>query len=149
MVSVVHEIYRMDSQDIAGPIFYPLIVTSSVFQHNQCCRGGGQARSAIGATACTDYPWQSDQIYTFQQISPVFFYHIFVHTERGVMVPPNLHKCTLVAPSSMRDDLHRYLLPLLLQLFRILNVYLNSVFEEFVIFIFGQVNPYRINDTLC
>jgi hypothetical protein len=24
----------------------------------------------------------------------------------GVLVPPNLHKLTLVAPPSMRDDLH-------------------------------------------
>jgi hypothetical protein len=44
------------------------------------------------------------------------------------MVPPNLHKLTLVAPPSMRDDLHSYLLPLLLQLFRILNACLNSVY---------------------
>jgi hypothetical protein len=39
----------------------------------------------------------------------------------------------------MRDDLHNYLLPLLLQLFRIFNVCLNRVFEEFFLFIFGQV----------
>jgi hypothetical protein len=58
------------------------------------------------------------------------------------MVPPNLHKLTLVAPPSMRDDLHSYLLPLLLQLFQILNVCLNRVFEEFVLFIFGQVIKY-------
>jgi hypothetical protein len=35
----------------------------------------------------------------------------------------------------MRDDLHSYLLPLLLQLFRIFNVCLNRVFEEFFLFI--------------
>jgi hypothetical protein len=59
--------------------------------------------------------------------------------KRGAMVPPNLHKLTLVAPPSMRDDLHSYLLPLLLQLFRILNACFNRVFEEFVLFIFSQV----------
>jgi hypothetical protein len=68
-----------------------------------------------------------------------FFCQIFVFMEGGVLVPPNLHKLTLIAPSSMRDDLHSYLLPLLLQLFWILNVCLNRVFEEFIIFIFGQV----------
>jgi hypothetical protein len=56
-----------------------------------------------------------------------------------VLVPPNLHKLTLLGPPSMRNDLHSYLLPLLLQLFWILNVCLNRVFEEFVLFIFGQV----------
>jgi hypothetical protein len=75
----------------------------------------------------------------FNKSRSVFFCHIFVLTERGVLVPPNLHKLTLVAPLSMRDDLHSYLLPLLLQLFQILNVCLNRVFEEFIIFIFGQV----------
>jgi hypothetical protein len=59
--------------------------------------------------------------------------------ERGVLVPPNLHKLTLVAPLGMREDLHSYLLPLSLQLFQILNVCLNRVFEEFVLFIFSQV----------
>jgi hypothetical protein len=59
--------------------------------------------------------------------------------ERGVLVPPNLHKLTLVAPLSMRDDLYSYLLPILLQLFRMLNVCLNGVFEEFILFVFGQV----------
>jgi hypothetical protein len=75
----------------------------------------------------------------FNKSRPVFFCHIFVLTERGVLVPPNLHKLTLVAPLSMRDDLHSYLLPILLQFFRILNICLNRVFEEFVLFIFGQV----------
>jgi hypothetical protein len=55
------------------------------------------------------------------------------------LVPSNLHKLTLVAPPSMRDDLHSKLLPLLLQLFRILNVYLNRIFEEFILLIFGQL----------
>jgi hypothetical protein len=75
----------------------------------------------------------------FNKSCPAFFCHIFACTERGVLVPPNLHKLTLVAPPSMRDDLHSYLLPLLLQLFWILNICLNRVFKEFVIFIFGQV----------
>jgi hypothetical protein len=55
------------------------------------------------------------------------------------LVPPNLHKLTLVALPSMRDDLHSYFLPFLLQLFQILNICLNRVFEELVLFIFGQV----------
>jgi hypothetical protein len=75
----------------------------------------------------------------FNKSRPVFFCHIFVLIERGVLVPPNLHKPTLVAPPSMRDDLHSYLLPLLLQLFWILNICLNRVFKEFILFIFGEV----------
>jgi hypothetical protein len=75
----------------------------------------------------------------FNKSHPVFCCHIFLLTERGVLVLPNLHNLTLLALPSMRDDLHSYLLPLLLQLFRILNVCLNRVFEEFILFIFGQV----------
>jgi hypothetical protein len=75
----------------------------------------------------------------FNKSRLVFFFQIFVLTEGSVLVPPNLHKLTLVPPPSMRDNLHSYLLPLLLQLFRILNICLNKVFEEFVIFIFGQL----------
>jgi hypothetical protein len=59
--------------------------------------------------------------------------------EGALIFPPKLHKLTLLAPPSMRDYLHSYLLPLLLQLFQILNVCLNKVFEEFVLFIFGQL----------
>jgi hypothetical protein len=69
----------------------------------------------------------------FNKSRLVFFFHIFVLIEGGVPVPPNLYKLTLVAPPSMRDDLHSYLLPLLLQLFQILNVYLNRVFEESIL----------------
>jgi hypothetical protein len=71
--------------------------------------------------------------------NPVFFSQLFVRTKGFLLFPPKLHKFTLVAPPSMRDDLHSYLLPLLLQLFRILNVCLNRVFEEFILFIFSQV----------
>jgi hypothetical protein len=85
----------------------------------------------ITATACTDYWRQSALIRTFQLI--------FVLIEGGILVLPNLYKLTLVAPPSMRDDLHRYLLPLLLLLFQILNVCLNRVFEEFILFIFSQL----------
>jgi hypothetical protein len=56
-----------------------------------------------------------------------------------VLVPPDLHKLTLVAHPSMTDDLHSYLIPLLLKLFQILNACLNRVFEEFVHFIFHQL----------
>jgi hypothetical protein len=75
----------------------------------------------------------------FNKSHPVFFCHIFVRTKTGVMVPPNLHKVTLVAPPSMRDDLHNFLRPLLLQLLWIFNICLNRVFEQFVLFIFNQV----------
>jgi hypothetical protein len=90
----------MDSQDLAGPIFHPLVATSYVFWHNQCCRGGVQAHSMIEAIACTDCSQQSALI-------PLLL------KEGGVLVPPNLHKITLVGPPSIRDDLHSYLLPLL------------------------------------
>jgi hypothetical protein len=69
----------------------------------------------------------------------VFFSQPFVYTEGAPFFPPKFHKPTIVAASSMRDDLHSYLLPLLLQLFWILNVCLNGVFEELVHCIFGQV----------
>jgi hypothetical protein len=42
----------------------------------------------------------------FNKSRPVFFGQIFVCSEGVVLVPPNLHKLTLVAPPSMRDDLH-------------------------------------------
>jgi hypothetical protein len=70
---------------------------------------------------------------------PVFISQLFVHTEGVLLVPPKLHKPNLVDPPGMKDDLHSYLLPHLLQLFQILNVCLNRVFEEFILFIFGQV----------
>jgi hypothetical protein len=69
----------------------------------------------------------------------ICFSQQFVRTKGIHFVPPKLHKPTLVGPPSMRDDLHNYLLSLLLQLFRILNICLNRVFEEYVLFIFGQV----------
>jgi hypothetical protein len=69
----------------------------------------------------------------------VFFSQLFVRSEGALLFHPRLHKPTLVGPPSMRADLYIYLLPLLLQLFWILNVGLNRVFEEFVLFIFGQV----------
>jgi hypothetical protein len=110
----------------------------------------------------------------FNKFHPILFCQIFVLTEGGVLVPlnlhkltlvappsmrddlqcyllslplqlfqilvlPNLHKLTLVAPLSMRDDLQCYLLSLPLQLFQILNICLNRVFEEFILFTFGQV----------
>jgi hypothetical protein len=54
------------------------------------------------------------QFTLFNKPHPIFFFQIFVLTEGVVLVPPNLHKLTFVAPASMRDDLHSYLLPLLL-----------------------------------
>jgi hypothetical protein len=86
----------------------------------------------------------------FNKSRTILFYQIFVLIKGGVLVPPDLHKLTLVGPTSMRDDLYSYLLPLLLQLFRILNVCLNRVFEEFILYIFYySSNPYRVGDTLC
>jgi hypothetical protein len=75
----------------------------------------------------------------FNKSRPIVFCQIFVLMEGGVLVPPNLHNLIFVAPPSMRDDLHSYLLPLLLQLFRILNVCLNRVFKKFILFIFSQL----------
>jgi hypothetical protein len=69
---------------------------------------------------------------------PVFS-QIFVHIEGVRLVPPTLHKPALVGPQSIRDDLHSYLLTLLLQLFQIFNVCLNRIFKEFILFISGQV----------
>jgi hypothetical protein len=89
----------------------------------------------------------------FKKSRRVFFCHIFVLTKGGVLVPPNLNKLTLVAPTSMRDGLYSFLLLLLLQLFRILDVCLNRVFEEIVLFIFlsshripiGLMTPFARN----
>jgi hypothetical protein len=64
MVPAIHENYHMDSKDLTGPIFHPLVATSSVFWHNRCCRGGGQSHSMIEATACTHYSQQNSP--TFQ-----------------------------------------------------------------------------------
>jgi hypothetical protein len=75
----------------------------------------------------------------FNKSHPVFFSQFFVRTEGALLFPPKLHKLTLVAPPSMGDDICSYLLLILLWLFWILNVYLNRVFEEFILFIFGQL----------
>jgi hypothetical protein len=64
MVPIIHKIYHMDCHDIGGPICHPPIATASVFQHNRCCRGGGQARSMIGATACIEHSQQSPMVRT-------------------------------------------------------------------------------------
>jgi hypothetical protein len=69
MVLAVYRICCTDSQDHAGPIFHSLVATSSVFWHNWCCRGGGQAHSTIEATACTDFPRKCSLIHTFQEMS--------------------------------------------------------------------------------
>jgi hypothetical protein len=69
---------------------------------------------------------------------PVFS-QLFVCTEGVHFVPSMLHEPSLVGPPSMRDAIHSYLLPLLLQLFRIFSICLNRVFKEFILFIFGQV----------
>jgi hypothetical protein len=66
MVPAVHKTCHMNSQDLAGPIFHPLVVTSFVFQHNKCCQGGGQAHSVIRDTVCTHCSRQSSMIHTSQ-----------------------------------------------------------------------------------
>jgi hypothetical protein len=106
MVPAVHENYHMDSEDLVGPIFHPLVATSFVFRHNRCCRGGGQAHSMIETTSCTHCSRQSSLIRTCQQISPSLLWTNLCMYEGGVLVPPNLHKPTLIAPPSMRDDFH-------------------------------------------
>jgi hypothetical protein len=114
MVPVVHRICHMDSQGLAGLIFHPLVATSSIFRHNWCCQGGGQAHSAIEVTTCTNYSLQSSPIHTVQQISFNLLLLNLCTYGRGFLIPPNLHKLTLLAPLSMRDNLHSYHLPLLL-----------------------------------
>jgi hypothetical protein len=54
MMSVIHDICHIDSQDLARPIFHLHVVTSSVFGINSVADVGGQTHSVIGATACTD-----------------------------------------------------------------------------------------------
>jgi hypothetical protein len=68
MVLAVHRICHMDYQDLAGAMFHLPIATTSIFRHNRCYRGGGQACSAIEATSCTNCLWQSSSIHTLQQI---------------------------------------------------------------------------------
>jgi hypothetical protein len=87
MVPAVQGIFHMDSQDLAGPIFHPHVATSSIFRYNWCCRGGGQAHTVIGATACTDIPRQSSPIQTFQQISPILYLTNLCTYERGCPCP--------------------------------------------------------------
>jgi hypothetical protein len=70
MVSSIHGISHMDSQDLAGLVCHPPAVIASVFWHNQCYQAGGQVRSVIGATTCIDCLWQSFLIRTLQQIFP-------------------------------------------------------------------------------
>jgi hypothetical protein len=139
MVPAVHGIYRMDSQDLAGPIFHPFVVTSSIFGIT------GVAEMVVNLILRSE-PLHVLTVHgkvlrfaLFNKSRLVVFSQLFVLTEGVVLFPLNLYKFTLIDPPSMRDDLHSYLLPLLLQLFRILNVCLNRVFEEFVLFIFGQL----------
>jgi hypothetical protein len=86
MIPTVHENCHMDSEDLIGPIFHPLVTTSFVFWHNRCYRGGGQADSVIGATACTHCSWQSSLIRTFQQILKV---HLGPHVSFGGLMTNN------------------------------------------------------------
>jgi hypothetical protein len=94
---------------------------------------------------------QSEPLHVlFNKSRPVFFCHIFVLMERGVLVPPNLDKLTLVAPPSMRDDLYSYLLPFCFNS----SAYWMYIWKEFsksssISFLVKSSNPYRINDTLC
>jgi hypothetical protein len=117
MVPSIHIICHMDSKDLAGLIFHPLIATSFVF----CITGVAEV---VAKLILQSEPLHVKTIrgnvlrFTlFNKSRPVFFFQIFVVTEGDVLFLLNLHKLTLVAPPSMRDDLHSYLLPLLLHLF--------------------------------
>jgi hypothetical protein len=139
MVPSIHIICHMDSKDLAGLIFHPLIATSFVF----CITGVAEV---VAKLVLQSEPLHVKTIRSnvlrftlFNKSRPVFFFQIFVVTEGYVLFLLNLHKLTLVAPPSMRDDLHSYLLPLLLHLFRIWNECLNRVFEDFALFILGQL----------
>jgi hypothetical protein len=114
MVSIIHEIGHMDSQDLAGQSFI-LLLPLSLFS---------------GITSVTEVVvklvLQSEPLHVltvrgkvlrftlFNKSRPVFFSQLFILTEGALIFPPKLHKLTLVAPLSMRDDLHSYYLPLLL-----------------------------------
>jgi hypothetical protein len=55
----------------------------------------------------------------------VFLCHVFELVEGVLIIPQTSHKLALLGPLGMKDDLHSYLLPLVLQLFRIFNIGLN------------------------
>jgi hypothetical protein len=128
MVLAIHKICRMDSQDLARPIFHPFVTTFSIFSIT------GVAEVVVKLVLWSEplhvltlrgkVLWFA----LFNKSRPFFFCHIFILLERGVLASSNLHKLTLVAPPSMRDDLHSYFLSLLLHLFWIWNVCLNRVF---------------------
>jgi hypothetical protein len=139
MVPAIHGIYHMDSQDLAGSIFHPLVATSSIF-------GITTVAEMVVNLILRSEPLHVLIVYIkvlrfelFNKSRLVVFSQLFVLTEGAVFFPLNLYKLTLIDPPSMRDDLHSYLLSILLQLFRILNVCLNRVFKEFALFIFGQL----------
>jgi hypothetical protein len=134
MVLVVHEICHIDYQDLVQSFI--LLLSLPLFS------GIIGVAEVVVKLVLRSEPLHVLIVHTkvlwftfFNKSRSVFFSQIFVLMEGGVLVPPNLYKLTLVAPPSMRDDHHSYLLPLLLHLFRILNVCLNSVFEEFILFI--------------
>jgi hypothetical protein len=114
MVSAVHEICHMDSEDFVGPICHPPIATASIF-------GITGVAEVVVKLVLRLKPLHvltlRDKVLCFtlcKKYVPVFFSQIFVHTEGVHIVPPMLHMYALVGPPSMKDDLHSYLLPLLL-----------------------------------
>jgi hypothetical protein len=141
MVLAIHRIYCMDSQDLPKPLplFSTIIGVAEVV-----------VKLILRSEPLHLLILHGKVLYLtlFNKSRPVFFCQIFVLMEGSVLVPPNLHKLTLVAHPSMRDDLHSYFLPLLLQLFQILNVCLNSVFKSSFSFSVKSSNPCRVNNTL-
>jgi hypothetical protein len=114
MVPAVNGICHMDSQDLARPIFYPLIATSSIFCITDVAEVVLKLILRSKPLHVLTVHGKVLQFTLFNKPRPIFFFQIFVLMEGVVLVPPNLHKLTFVAPASMRDDLHSYLLPLLL-----------------------------------
>jgi hypothetical protein len=114
MVSVVHEICHMDSQDLVEPIFHPYVANASVSSTTGVVE-------VVVKLVLRPEPLHvltiCDKVLRFALCNksfPVIFSQLFVRTEGALLFPPKLHKPTLVGPSRTRDDLHSYLLPLLL-----------------------------------
>jgi hypothetical protein len=113
MVSSVHGISHMDSQDLVGLICHPPIATTSIFWHNQS--------EVVVKLVLPSEPLHvltiHGKVLLFTLCNKsflVFFCQVVVCIEGVCLVPPTLHKLALVGPPNMRDDLNSYLLPLLL-----------------------------------
>jgi hypothetical protein len=94
-----------------------------------------------------------DKVLQFTLINksrPVLFSQLFVRMKEVVLLPLNLHKCTLVAPPRMRDDLHIYLLPFYFISFGYwMYAWIEFLKSSSFSFSFNSLNLYRVSNTLC